>query len=51
MVLYIVPLEHPTIKDKKVAKNVLDRVRKSQEAIEQGKTLTSEELKQDIDSW
>ena len=51
MVLYIVLLEYPTTKDKEVAKNVLDRVRKGQEAIAQGKTLTSEELKQDIDSW
>ena len=30
---------------------VLDRVRKGQEAVEQGETLTSEELKRDIDSW
>jgi predicted transcriptional regulator len=30
---------------------VLDKVRKGQEAIEQGETLTSEELQRDIDSW
>ncbi len=30
---------------------VLDKVRKGQEAVEQGETLTSEELKRDIDSW
>lgn len=30
---------------------VLDKVRKGQEAIEHGETLTSEELKRDIDSW
>ena len=30
---------------------VLDKIRKDQEAIEQGKTTTSEELKQEIDSW
>lgn len=30
---------------------VLDKVRKGQEAVECGKTLTSDELKQDIDSW
>ncbi len=30
---------------------VLDKVRKGQEAVEQGKTLTSEELQREIDSW
>ena len=30
---------------------VLDKVRKGQQAIEQGQTLTSEELQRDIDSW
>ena len=30
---------------------VLDKVRKGQEAVEQGETLTSDELQQDIDSW
>ena len=30
---------------------VLDKIRKGQEAVEQGQTLTSEELKRDIDSW
>ena len=30
---------------------VLDKIRKGQEAIEQGKTITSEELKWEIDSW
>lgn len=30
---------------------VLDKVRKGQEAIEQGQTLASEELQRDIDSW
>ncbi len=30
---------------------VLDKIRKGQEAVEQGKTITSEELKQEIDSW
>jgi predicted transcriptional regulator len=30
---------------------VLDKVRKGQEAVEQGQTLTNDELKQDIDSW
>ncbi|MBX2807801.1 MAG: hypothetical protein KTR20_04135 [Cellvibrionaceae bacterium] len=30
---------------------VLDKVRKGQEAVEQGETLTSEELQRDIDSW
>ena len=30
---------------------VLDKIRKGQEAVEQGRTLTSEELRQEIDSW
>lgn len=30
---------------------VLDKIRKGQEAIAQGETITSEELKGDIDSW
>ena len=30
---------------------VLDKVRKGQEAVEQGKTLTSGELKREIDAW
>ncbi len=30
---------------------VLDKIRKGQEAVEQGQTLTSEELRRDIDSW
>ena len=30
---------------------VLNNIRKGREAVEQGKTLTSEELKQEIDSW
>ena len=30
---------------------VLDKVRKGQQAVEQGETLTSEELQRDIDSW
>lgn len=30
---------------------VLDKVRKGQEAVERGETLTSEELQRDIDSW
>ncbi len=30
---------------------VLDKVRKGQEAAERGDTLTSDELKRDIDSW
>ena len=30
---------------------VLDKVRKGQEAIQEGETLTSDELRQDIDSW
>ena len=30
---------------------VLDQIRKGREAVEQGQTITSEELKRDIDSW
>ncbi len=30
---------------------VLDKIRKGQEAVDCGNTLTSDELKQDIDSW
>ena len=30
---------------------VLDKVRKGQEAVERGRTLTSEELKGEIDTW
>ncbi len=30
---------------------VLDKIRKGQKAVEQGKTITSEELKREIDSW
>ncbi len=30
---------------------VLDKIRKGQEAVNQGRTLTSEELKQEIDAW
>lgn len=30
---------------------VLDKIRKGQEAVEQGRTITSEELKREIDSW
>lgn len=30
---------------------VLDKIRKGQEAVEQGRTLSSEELKREIDSW
>jgi len=30
---------------------VLDKIRKGQEAVAQGKAITSEELKQEIDSW
>ncbi len=29
----------------------LDKIRKGQEAIEQGKTITSEDLKREINSW
>jgi hypothetical protein len=30
---------------------VLDKIRKGQEAVEKGQTITSEELKREIDSW
>lgn len=30
---------------------VLDKIRKGQAAVEQGKTITSEELQREIDSW
>lgn len=30
---------------------VLDKIRKGQEAVEQEKTLTGEELKREIDTW
>jgi len=30
---------------------VLDKVRKGQEAVKEGKTITSKELKREIDSW
>ncbi len=30
---------------------VLDKIRKGQEAADQGHTVTSEELKRDIDTW
>ena len=30
---------------------VLDKIRKGQEAVEQDKTITSEELQREIDSW
>ncbi len=30
---------------------VLDKIRKGQEAVEQNRTLTSEELQREIDSW
>ena len=30
---------------------VLDKVRKGQEAVERGRTLTSEELQGEIDTW
>ena len=30
---------------------VLDKIRKGQEAIEQERTLTSEELRREIDTW
>ena len=30
---------------------VLDKIRKGQEAVEQGQTVSSEELKREIDSW
>lgn len=31
--------------------DVLDKVRKGQEAVERGRTLASEELKGEIDTW
>lgn len=30
---------------------VLDKIRKGQQAVVQGKTITSEELQREIDSW
>ena len=30
---------------------VLDKIRKGQDAVEQGHTVSSEELKREIDSW
>ena len=30
---------------------VLDKIRKGQQAVEQDRTVTSEELKREIDSW
>ncbi len=30
---------------------VLDKIRKGQEAVVQGKTISSEELKREIDTW
>ncbi|VAW75617.1 hypothetical protein MNBD_GAMMA12-605 [hydrothermal vent metagenome] len=30
---------------------VLDKTRKGQEAVEQGKTISNEELKREVDSW
>lgn len=30
---------------------VLEKIRKGQEAVEQGRTLTNEELSREIDSW
>ncbi len=30
---------------------VLDKIRKGQEAVKQGRTVSSEELKREIDSW
>ena len=30
---------------------VLDKIRKGQEAVDQNKTIPSEELKREIDSW
>ncbi len=30
---------------------VLDKIRKGQEAVDQGHTLTSEELRREIDTW
>lgn len=29
----------------------LDKVRKAQEAVEEGKTVTDDEMKRDIDAW
>ncbi len=31
--------------------HVLDRIRKGQKAVEQGRTITSDDLKRQIDSW
>ena len=30
---------------------VLDKIRKGQEAVERGQTITSEDLKREIESW
>ena len=30
---------------------VLDKIRKGQEAVNEGRTISSEELKREIDSW
>lgn len=30
---------------------VLDKIRKGEEAVKQGETLTSEELRREIDAW
>jgi predicted transcriptional regulator len=30
---------------------VLDKIRKGREAVEQGRTVSSEELRREIDSW
>ncbi len=30
---------------------VLDKIRKGQEAVEQGRTISNEDLKREIDSW
>ncbi|MGH8654360.1 MAG: hypothetical protein ACREYE_20315 [Gammaproteobacteria bacterium] len=30
---------------------VLDKIRKGQEAVERGRTISSEDLKREIDSW
>ncbi len=30
---------------------LLDKIRKGQDAVEQGQTVTSEKLKREIDSW
>lgn len=43
--------EHADMEEIMYRLYVLDKVRKGQEAIEYGDTLTSDELKQDIDSW